>query len=287
MSNPVYHIKNIVCQYNENSGPVLQIEELNLYEGEIVFFVGASGVGKSTLLETLGLMNNTIDFQNSGEFWFENKDIRQDLRGIWTKSEKVLSKFRQENLSFIFQSTNLFPNLSAFENVLLTQIVEGKSYDEASQNAKSMIYRLFPNQRDRDEIVEDGKSIMELSGGQRQRLAFVRAAISKYAILLADEPTGNLDWWNAKNLIKILVDKVKSEDGVTVIVTHDIDLATEYGDRIVLIRKEFRDPQDESSSYGVLNSKGIFTRDKDKWKNHEDKSIVQSDLSKYLKDQLK
>ena len=287
MSNPVYHIKNIVCQYNENSGPVLQIEELNLYEGEIVFFVGASGVGKSTLLETLGLMNNTIDFQNSGEFWFENKDIRQDLRGIWSKSEKVLSKFRQENLSFIFQSTNLFPNLSAFENVLLTQIVEGKSYDEAAQNAKSMIKRLFPNQRDRDEIVEDGKSIMELSGGQRQRLAFVRAAISKYAILLADEPTGNLDWWNAKNLIKILVDKVKSEDGVTVIVTHDIDLATEYGDRIVLIRKEFRDPQDESSSYGVLNSKGIFTRDKDKWKNHEDTSIVQSDLSKYLKDQLK
>lgn len=287
MSNPVYHIKDLACQYKASTEPVLQIEELNLYEGEIVFFVGASGVGKSTLLETLGLMNNTIDFQNSGEFWFENKNKREDLRGIWTKSEKVLSEFRQENLSFIFQSTNLFPNLSAFENVLLTQIVEGKSYDEAAQNAKSMIYRLFPNQRDRDEIVEDGKSIMELSGGQRQRLAFVRAAISKYAILLADEPTGNLDWWNAKNLIEILVDKVKSEYGVTVIVTHDIDLATEYGDRIVLIRKEFRDPQDESSSYGVLNSKGIFTRDHDKWKNYQNTSIIQYDLSNYLKDQLK
>lgn len=287
MSNPVYHIKDLACQYNAISEPVLQIEELNLYEGEIVFFVGASGVGKSTLLETLGLMNNTIDFQKSGEFWFENKDSREDLRGIWNRPEKDLSKFRQENLSFIFQSTNLFPNLSAFENVLLTQIVEGKSYDEAAQNAKSMIYRLFPNQRDRDEIVEDGKAITELSGGQRQRLAFVRAAISKYAILLADEPTGNLDWWNAKNLIEILVDKVKSEDGVTVIVTHDIDLATEYGDRIVLIRKEFRDPKDESSSYGVLNSKGIFTRDQDKWKDYQDTSIIQSDLSKYLKDQLK
>ena len=287
MSNPVYHIKDLACQYNASSEPVLQIEELNLYEGEIVFFVGASGVGKSTLLETLGLMNNTIDFQKSGEFWFENKNSREDLRGIWSRPEKDLSKFRQENLSFIFQSTNLFPNLSAFENVLLTQIVEGKSYDEAAQNAKSMIYRLFPNQRDRDEIVEDGKAIMELSGGQRQRLAFVRAAISKYAILLADEPTGNLDWWNAKNLIEILVDKVKSEDGVTVIVTHDIDLATEYGDRIVLIRKEFRDPRDESSSYGVLNSKGIFTRDLDTWKDYQNTSIVQSDLSKYLKDQLK
>ena len=287
MSKPVYHIKDLACQYNASSEPVLQIEELNLYEGEIVFFVGASGVGKSTLLETLGLMNNTIDFKKSGEFWFEHKNSREDLRGIWSRPEKDLSKFRQENLSFIFQSTNLFPNLSAFENVLLTQIVEGKSYDEAAKNAKSMIYRLFPNQRDRDEIVEDGKAIMELSGGQRQRLAFVRAAISKYAILLADEPTGNLDWWNAKNLIKILVDKVKSEDGVTVIVTHDIDLATEYGDRIVLIRKEFRDPKDESSSYGVLNSKGIFTRDQDIWKDYQDTSIIQSDLSKFLKDQLK
>ena len=287
MSNLVYHIKDLACQYNASSEPVLQIEELNLYEGEIVFFVGASGVGKSTLLETLGLMNNTIDFQKSGEFWFENKNSRDDLRGIWSRPEKDLSKFRQENLSFIFQSTNLFPNLSAFENVLLTQIVEGKTYDEAAKNAKSMIYRLFPNQRDRDEIVEDGKAIMELSGGQRQRLAFVRAAISKYAILLADEPTGNLDWWNAKNLIEILVDKVKSEDGVTVIVTHDIDLATEYGDRIVLIRKEFRDPKDESSSYGVLNSKGIFTRDEYQWKDYQDISINQSDLSKYLKDQLK
>ena len=287
MNNPVYHIKDLACQYNAGSEPVLKIEELNLYEGEIVFFVGASGVGKSTLLETLGLMNNTIDFQRGGEFWFENKSKREDLRGIWKRSEKELSKFRQENLSFIFQSTNLFPNLSAFENVLLTQIVEGKSYDEAAKNAKSMIYRLFPNQRDRDEIVEDGKAIMELSGGQRQRLAFVRAAISQYAILLADEPTGNLDWWNAKNLVEILVDKVKSEEGVTVIVTHDIDLATEYGDRIVLIKKEFRDPEDESSSYGVLNNQGIFTRSDGKWMSYENASIGQSELSKYLKEQLK
>ena len=287
MNNPVYHIKDLACQYNASSEPVLKIEELNLYEGEIVFFVGASGVGKSTLLETLGLMNNTIDFQSGGEFWFETKSKREDLRGIWKRSEKELSKFRQENLSFIFQSTNLFPNLSAFENVLLTQIVEGKSYDEAAKNAKSMIYRLFPNQRDRDEIVEDGKAIMELSGGQRQRLAFVRAAISQYAILLADEPTGNLDWWNAKNLVEILVDKVKSEEGITVIVTHDIDLATEYGDRIVLIKKQFRDPEDESSSYGVLNNQGIFTRSDGKWMSHENASIGRSELSKYLKEQLK
>jgi ABC-type lipoprotein export system ATPase subunit len=287
MNSPVYHIKELACQYNASSEPVLKIEELNIYEGEIVFFVGASGVGKSTLLETLGLMNNTIDFQRGGEFWFETKSKHEDLRDIWKRSEKELSKFRQENLSFIFQSTNLFPNLSAFENVLLTQIVEGKSYDEAAKGAKDMIREVFPNQKDYHEIVEDGKAITELSGGQRQRLAFVRAVISQYSILLADEPTGNLDWWNARNLINILVDKVKLKEGVTVIVTHDIDLATEYGDRIVLIKKEFRDPEDESSSYGVVNNQGIFTSSDGKWMNHENTSIGQSELSKYLKEQLK
>ena len=198
-----------------------------------------------------------------------------------------MALFRQRNLSFIFQSTNLFPNLSAFENVLLTQIIEGRSYEESMSRAKAMIFRLFPNERDRQEIIEDGKAITELSGGQRQRLAFVRAAISQHSILLADEPTGNLDWWNAKNLIEILVEKVKSDIGVTVIVTHDIELALNYGDRIVLIQKEYRDSEDSSSSFGLVNKSGIFVRQKDVWKNPLNESITGEDLSRYLKNQLK
>tara|TARA_B110000090_G_C13391606_1_gene449619 strand:- start:1424 stop:2287 length:864 start_codon:yes stop_codon:yes gene_type:complete len=287
MNNLIYHIKNLDCRYNSYSPPVLKIEELNLYEGEVVFFVGASGVGKSTLLETLGLMNNTIDFTPGGDFWFESKLGRKDLREIWKTSEKELAIFRQEHLSFIFQSTNLFPNLSAFQNVLLTQIVEGKSYEEAKANAKAMIYRLFPNDRDRQEIIIEGKGIAELSGGQRQRLAFVRAAISQYSILLADEPTGNLDWWNAKNLIEILVNKVNNESGVTVIVTHDIDIATSYGDRIVLIKKEFLNQEDPSSSYGLLNESGIFKRNKGSWINSNNESRSESELSDFLKQQLR
>ena len=287
MNNLIYHIKNLDCRYNSYSPPVLKIEELNLYEGEVVFFVGASGVGKSTLLETLGLMNNTIDFTPGGDFWFESKLGRKDLREIWKTSEKELAIFRQEHLSFIFQSTNLFPNLSAFQNVLLTQIVEGKSYEEAKANAKAMIYRLFPNDRDRQEIIIEGKGIAELSGGQRQRLAFVRAAISQYSILLADEPTGNLDWWNAKNLIEILVNKVNNESGVTVIVSHDIDIATSYGDRIVLIKKEFLNQEDPSSSYGLLNESGIFKRNKGSWINSNNESRSESELSDFLKQQLR
>ena len=150
-----------------------------------------------------------------------------------------------------------------------------------------MIFRLFPNERDRQEIIQEGKAITELSGGQRQRLAFVRAAISQHSILLADEPTGNLDWWNAKNLIEILVEKVKSDTGVTVIVTHDIELATNYGDRIVLIKKEYYDSEDASSSYGLLDELGIFTNEGDSWKNSQNESITGDELSSYLKNRLK
>jgi ABC-type lipoprotein export system ATPase subunit len=287
MNNVIYHIKDLSCQYNSYSSPVLRIKELKLFEGEVVFFVGASGVGKSTLLETLGLMNNTIDFNSEGEFWFKSNSENTNLRNIWGQPEKALASFRQRNLSFIFQSTNLFPNLSAFENVLLTQIVEGRSYEESKARAQAMIFRLFPNERDRHEIIQEGKAITELSGGQRQRLAFVRAAISQHSILLADEPTGNLDWWNAKNLIEILVEKVKLDTGVTVIVTHDIELATNYGDRIVLIKKEHYDSQDSSSSYGLLDELGIFTNEGGSWKNSRNELITGDQLSLYLKNQLK
>lgn len=287
MNNIIYHIKNLSCQYNLHSSPVLRINELKLFEGEVVFFVGASGVGKSTLLETLGLMNNTIDFNSDGEFLFKSSKENTNLRNIWSRPENELASFRQRNLSFIFQSTNLFPNLSAFENVLLTQIVEGRSYEESKARAKAMIFRLFPNERDRREIIQEGKAITELSGGQRQRLAFVRAAISQHSILLADEPTGNLDWWNAKNLIEILVEKVKVDTGVTVIVTHDIELATCYGDRIVLIKKEYYDSDDTSSSYGLLDESGIFTNEGESWKNSRNESITGDELSSYLKNQLK
>lgn len=290
MDKTIFSIKNLQCQYKNSQHPVLEISELILNEGEVVFFVGASGVGKSTLLETLGLMNNTIGHREDGQFhFFEDGDRKKsiDLRALWNESEVSLAKFRRDYMSFIFQSTNLFSNLSAFENVLLNQVIEGESLDDSKSRGEAMIRRLFPILKDVEEIVDQSKAINKLSGGQRQRLAFVRAVLANFSVLFADEPTGNLDWWNAKNLIEILKKIVKERNKLAVIVTHDIDLAVDYGDRIVLIDKEYRDPNDESSSFGVMGKEGVFRRINNGWESVANQNISSVDLAQYLKNQLK
>jgi len=291
MDKNIFSIKSLQCQYKNSPHPVLQISELTLKEGEVVFFVGASGVGKSTLLETLGLMNNTIGHRSDGQFhFFEDGNCQKpvDLRALWNESEVSLAKFRRDYMSFIFQSTNLFSNLTAFENVLLNQVIEGgQSVDESKSRGEAMIRRLFPILKDVEEIVDQSKAINKLSGGQRQRLAFVRAVLANFTVLFADEPTGNLDWWNAKNLIEILLQIVKERNKLAVIVTHDIDLAVEYGDRIILIDKEYRDPNDESSSFGILGKEGVFRRINNGWESVSNENISSVELAQYLKNQLK
>ena len=290
MDKTIFSIKNLQCKYKNAQHPVLQIDELILNKGEVVFFVGASGVGKSTLLETLGLMNNTIGHKEDEQFhFFEDGNHKPiDLRALWNESEVNLAKFRREFMSFIFQSTNLFSNLSAFENILLNQVIEGShSLDESKYNGEVMIRRLFPILKDVEEIVDESKAINKLSGGQRQRLAFVRAVLANFTVLFADEPTGNLDWWNAKNLIEILKEIIKERNKLAVIVTHDIDLAVEYGDRIILIDKEYRDPNDESSSFGVLGKEGVYRRVNNGWESISNQNMSSVDLAKVLKNKLK
>mgnify|MGYP001204808831 CR=1 FL=1 len=291
MDKKIISVKDLQCQYKHSLFPVLQIKELDLNEGEVVFFVGASGVGKSTLLETLGLMNNTISHRKDGLFHFlkdSSTDDYYDLKAIWNESETNLAKFRREYMSFIFQSTNLFSNLSAFENVLLNQAIEGgKTLELSKSRAEAMIRMLFPIVKDVEEIVDDSKAISKLSGGQKQRLAFVRAVLANFSVLFADEPTGNLDWWNAKNLIEILLKIVRDRNKLAVIVTHDIDLAINYGDRIILIDKEYRDQNDESSSFGVLGKEGVFRRTELGWSTFKEEQVNDEELSSYLRNQMK
>jgi len=283
MGDFAFHIRYLSCKYPSSRWPVLDIHELDIPIGEIVFVVGASGVGKSTILETLGLMNNTIYANSSTIFNYRNGERTKEISTLWREGESALARFRKENLSFIFQSTNLFNSLTAFENICLSQIVQGKPREKAELDAKRMLKSMF----DEETVLEivQGKKVTELSGGQRQRLAFVRAVVTDYRILLADEPTGNLDWANANNLIKQLVNNVRDTGKTAIIVTHDINLALEYGDRVVFIRK-MKDDKVENRVFGLIDQSSIYARRHGSWEPNGTNPIAQIDLEDYLKNQL-
>jgi len=283
MDNMIFHIRNLKCKYPTSQWPVLEIDELDIHRGEVVFFVGSSGVGKSTILETLGLMNNTIDYATDCVFQFSTGDEKSNLNQLWEQGENALAVFRRKHLSFIFQSTNLFNNLTAFENICLSQIVRGKGKERAELDGKRMLKTMF-DAKAFLEIIQ-GKKVTKLSGGQRQRLAFVRAIVTDYSVLLADEPTGNLDWWNANNLLKQLIDNVKKTKKTAIVVTHDINLALEYGDRVVLIRKK-REDSNEERVYGIIDAESVYSNTNEGWHNSIKGKFDKNNLAEFLKTQL-
>lgn len=278
-----YFLENAVCQYKNSQYPVLEISSLKIKSGDIVFFVGASGVGKSTLLETLGLMNNTIVNQPKTKFLFDNGSC--DLMNLWKKSESEISAFRKRHFSFVFQSTNLFNNLSALQNVCLAQIVRGRTESESKINAVRMLKKVFDEKNDNEALTEivNGKNASLFSGGQRQRLAFVRAAVADYDVLLADEPTGNLDWRNATKLMSELSAEIKTKNKTAIVVTHDISLAMEYGDQVVLLSKN---TDANSNIKGKITGKDTFAKSDLNWVNSLGEVIDNEGLLHYLKDQL-
>ncbi|PCJ82007.1 MAG: hypothetical protein COA49_03330 [Bacteroidetes bacterium] len=247
--NNVFEIVRLKCKYPSNLSPVLVIDKLCIERGSNTFFIGPSGVGKSTILETLGLMNNTIynSTENNTLFTFTNtKNESIHIHELWNQKEQNIAAFRNKHLSFIFQNTNLFKSLSAFDNIIISAILQGKSKAEAVKRTKNIIQNILPD-------VTIDKPITELSGGQRQRIAFARAIVSDYSVLFADEPTGNLDVGNAEKLMKILIENVESK--TSIIVTHDIDLAVKFATKIVLIRND-----ENTNSHGLIDEQSIFLR---------------------------
>lgn len=244
----LYEIKNLNCSYDKKK-IVLHIEQLCIQKGKIVFFVGRSGIGKTTILETLGFMSNTIDGVNKGETFYYNYN-GDDVRNVW-KAKDLLSKLRK-NFSFIFQQDNLMSNFSASENVMITAMIQGLSYNDAKDRTSNIFKCLgweFEN-----------KPVMKYSGGQRQRLAFARAIISNFSVIFGDEPTGNLDSESSKELMEVLACNVRNKNKATaIIVSHDIPLAVDYADMIVLIQKKQNGVTDEE--YGYIDDKSIYKKD--------------------------
>ena len=186
---------------------VLKGIDMEIGSAEIISIVGASGAGKKTLLQIIG----TLLQKDRGKVWIDNEDI-DSFR------EKQLSKFRNLKIGFVFQFHHLLPEFSAFENVCIPGFIARRSRREVESRAKELL--AFLNLQDR---LEHKPS--ELSGGEQQRVAVARALINEPALILADEPSGNLDSQNKKELHEmffVLREKFKQ---TFVIVTHDMELA--------------------------------------------------------------
>ena len=196
---------NIVKSY----GPleVLRGLNFNVESGEVVAIVGASGAGKSTLLQILG----TLDVPNQGELHIDGTPVHGMSRG-------ALSRFRNENLGFVFQSHRLLPEFNAVENVMMPAWISGQSTDKWAPRAEALLQELGLGHR-------LAHNPSELSGGEQQRVAVARALMNRPKVLLADEPSGNLDSENAEALHDLFF-QLRDRSGQTIVlVTHNETLA--------------------------------------------------------------
>lgn len=285
----LFEIANLKCSYDRDyhegvSKVVLEIDDLVLPKGRKIFIVGESGIGKSTILEVLGLMNNTVVPQADSKFlFFDNEDNPVDLLGLWARSDDdELSEFRLRHFNFIFQSTNLMRNFTAYENIALTRMLQGYSQKDAYAKASQVLADLGLGHISEDRMAH------ELSGGQQQRLAFARAILPDFSVLFGDEPTGNLDSDNAVKAMELLSDKLNELEGSSaVIVSHDMHLAVTFADVVIKIRKETRsvsEVSDEVSYYGLIDERCVYvpSQDRNEWSNGQE-TYKSSDFELYLK----
>jgi len=195
---------------------VLKGVDITIDKGEIVSIVGASGAGKTTLLQIIG----TLDKANEGELQINNTSVL-------SLSRKELAKFRNSTLGFIFQFHQLLPEFTALENVCIPAFIKKTAKTEAVKRAKELLD--FLGLKDREHHKPN-----ELSGGEQQRVAVARALINNPQIILADEPSGNLDTESAENLHNLFF-KLRDEFGQTfVIVTHNEELAAMADRKLVM-----------------------------------------------------
>ncbi|EQG65523.1 ABC transporter family protein [Clostridioides difficile DA00154] len=212
----ILYTENLSKHYGKGESLVRALDnvDLEINEGEFVAIIGKSGSGKSTLLHMIG----GLDIPTSGKVYIDNKNI-------FTLKEEELAVFRRRKIGFIFQSYNLIPSLNVWENVMLPIGLDGREVDEPF--IKELLKSLG---------LENKHDVLPntLSGGQQQRVAIARALATRPAIILADEPTGNLDSTTSDEVMSILKSMSKKYSQTLVMITHDDSIA-QMADRVIFI----------------------------------------------------
>jgi predicted ABC-type transport system involved in lysophospholipase L1 biosynthesis ATPase subunit len=220
MSEIAIHVRDLAKSYGTAAAPVpaLRGVSLEVRRGEKVALLGKSGSGKSTLLNLMG----GLDRPSAGTIEVNGRDLGR-------MSRNQLARHRLETVGMIFQSFNLIPSRTAWQNVELPMLFAGRT--PADRRAAS---------RQALEAVGLGHRLnhrpSELSGGEHQRVAIARALVNRPSILLADEPTGNLDSATAGEIVEVLMDHVQRQEATLILVTHDEELARRCADRIVWLK---------------------------------------------------
>jgi ABC-type lipoprotein export system ATPase subunit len=217
-AGPVLRTRGLRMEYGQGAGVVRALDavELNVASGETVAVMGPSGCGKSTLLHLLG----GLERPSAGEVWLEGRRIDQ-------LSEKALARLRRQAIGFVFQAFHLMDELTAAENVELPALLAGRSPRAARRRATQLLDQVGLG--DRAEHLPSA-----LSGGQRQRVAIARALSNEPLVVLADEPTGNLDSAATLDVLRLL-DSLRSVGQTLLIVTHDSRIAA-TADRLISMR---------------------------------------------------
>lgn len=212
----ILKVENLVKKYGKGENEVIAVNDVSLSveKGEFVAIVGSSGSGKSTLLHLIG----GVDRPTSGKVYIEGKDI-------YSLNSDELAIYRRRNIGIIYQFYNLLPILNVEENITLPCELDGKKADKKKLDELLKILGL-----------EDRRLHLpnELSGGQQQRVAIGRSLINNSAIILADEPTGNLDSKASEEIVNLLKESNKKYKQTIIMVTHNLDIAKE-ADRIIQI----------------------------------------------------
>ena len=212
-------VKNLEKSYGvgKNQNKVLRGVNFTIHKGEFVAVMGPSGSGKTTLLDCISRYKP-----------FENGEILLNGKDLGKLNEKEMAKVRNEKIGFVFQDFMLLDGLTVFENVCIPQVIKEENYKQMEKKAAQLL-KMF-------DIERIGKKYpAEISGGQKQRTAVARALINEPLMILADEPTGNLDSRSSEAVIDAFVTAKKELEATTLMVTHD-SLSASYCDRVILMR---------------------------------------------------